>query len=427
MNKDEKLKIAYVGSNPAANSGFGVVTRYLLKHLYRRGFDIACLGYLEDPDNFEQDQYDYPVETARFENTLEEGVVRDFCLRHRADVILLHDEINICKIWFEKLMEQPKARTPVICYVPVYGEPVAHAFIPFLRAVRGVIAYTRFGCQIIEKYAEINAHFAHLGVDRDVFYPYDRARRDAMRDFLGWGDKFVVMFVSRNRLNKQHTKLIKAMAMMRKMKYKDILCYIHCNPVEEYSAYGGGVDLTRWVRHAGLEDTVFFPEEMETQERGIALYDEGTDLPSPGRGRTKNKLRHFGLPSRYNLADFYIHPSLAEGFGLPLVEAMATGLPLAHTDDGGAMSEVTGRAGFRMQPVRKERNAIGTICSSVTTAAVFGTLKKFYHEYREGRSWEALSGKSLKRAHQFSWENTAEKIAEIIKARLARRREEGKQ
>jgi len=416
------LKIAYIGSNPAANSGFGVVSRHILKHLHHKGCDIACLGYMEDLNHFDGSLYDYAVEPVLFEKTLEKDLLKDFCRRHKPDVILLHDEINVCKWWFDLLKENPAEHTPVICYLPIYGEPIAYAFISFLQKLQGIIAYTDFGRKVIEKYVHCKAHFAHLGVDHTVFYPFEAPLRRRMREYLGWQDKFVVMFVSRNRLNKQHTKLIKAIAMMKKMKYDQLLCYIHCNPTEALTIYGGGVDLTRWVRHVNLEDTVLFPEEMETQEKGISLMDEEVDFQSPAAGGAVEKLRKFGLPSRYNLADFYIHPTLMEGFGLPLVEAMATGLPLAHTDDGGAMNEITGKSGFRMKPVRKERDAVGTICHSVTTAAVFGTLKKFSQDFVEGKRGQERSGRNLKRSQLFSWEKTAENMLEIIKACLERGR-----
>ena len=408
------LKIAYIGSNPVANSGFGVVSRYLLSHLHADGLELVCLGYLEEMKHFDPGQFPYFIEPVSFENTMEEHVLKNFCLRHKPDVILLHDEINVCKWWMERIRKQPGADVPIISYMPIYGEPIAYSFMSFLQELDAVIAYTDYGKKVIEKYANIPAEFAYLGVDHSFFYQYDRDLRKEMRDYVGWSDKFVVMFVSRNRQNKQHTKLIKAIAMMKKMKYEDIVCYIHSHPTEEYSLYGGGVDLTEWVKHADLANTVFFPDEMKTQEKGIPLVKQDFGGKVPIHGGTREQLQRFGLAERYNLADFYIHLSLSEGFGLPLVEAMATGLPLAHTDDGGVMNEVSGKAGYRMNPVKKERDVLGTICSSVTTAAVFGTLKKFYHEFREGTRWQEMSKSSLKRTEMFSWEKTAARVKEVI-------------
>ncbi len=50
------------------------------------------------------------------------------------------------------------------------------------------------------------------------------------------------------------------------------------------------------------------------------------------------------LKSLYENADAYVSPSLCEGFGIPLLEAMAHGCPIVCSI-GGAMSEVVGHAG----------------------------------------------------------------------------------
>lgn len=65
--------------------------------------------------------------------------------------------------------------------------------------------------------------------------------------------------------------------------------------------------------------------------------------------RESEKLIYLGRPSSaqypllFNAADAYLHPSLEEGFGLPLLEAMASGLPVV-TADRATAREVLGSA-----------------------------------------------------------------------------------
>jgi len=51
------------------------------------------------------------------------------------------------------------------------------------------------------------------------------------------------------------------------------------------------------------------------------------------------------MPSYYSLADVFVLPSLLEGFGLPLVEAMASETPVVATN-AGSIPEVVGDAGL---------------------------------------------------------------------------------
>jgi glycosyltransferase involved in cell wall biosynthesis len=55
------------------------------------------------------------------------------------------------------------------------------------------------------------------------------------------------------------------------------------------------------------------------------------------------------LPGFYNLADLFVSPSLYEGFGLPVLEAMACGCPLIISTTG-CTKEVTADAALLTNP-----------------------------------------------------------------------------
>jgi glycosyltransferase involved in cell wall biosynthesis len=64
------------------------------------------------------------------------------------------------------------------------------------------------------------------------------------------------------------------------------------------------------------------------------------------------------LPLLYNMADVFAYPSLYEGFGLPVAEALACGVPTVVSQDG-ALSEVVGEAAVRVDAQSVESIANG--------------------------------------------------------------------
>lgn len=96
------------------------------------------------------------------------------------------------------------------------------------------------------------------------------------------------------------------------------------------------------------------------------------------------------LPLLYNLASVFVMPSLYEGFGLPLLEAMACGVPVV-TSNAGSIPEVVADASYTVDCYSTDSIAAGI-------KAVFESTKL----QRE------MSQKGLVQARKFSWKKTAQ-------------------
>ncbi|MGE3958918.1 MAG: glycosyltransferase family 4 protein [Vicinamibacterales bacterium] len=95
------------------------------------------------------------------------------------------------------------------------------------------------------------------------------------------------------------------------------------------------------------------------------------------------------LPAIYNLAEMFVFPSVYEGFGLPVVEAMACGTPVI-TGRVAALNEVSGDAALQVDPLNP---------------ATLGEALVLLASDREQR--EELSRRGALRARAFSWERAA--------------------
>jgi alpha-1,3-rhamnosyl/mannosyltransferase len=111
------------------------------------------------------------------------------------------------------------------------------------------------------------------------------------------------------------------------------------------------------------------------------------------------------LPALYAGADAFLYPTLYEGFGLPVVEAMACGTPVL-TSSNSALQEIAGGHALLVDPMDLDANAAGIV--------LLATNAKARAEYSElGR----------KRAQDFSWDRTARRTLEVYAGALAGKRE----
>ncbi len=195
-----------------------------------------------------------------------------------------------------------------------------------------------------------------------AFYPRPTHVVEDLRDRYDLPERFV-LYLGSNKLHKNLTRLVEAWA--------DVV-------VEDPDA--ALVIAGRWL-----------PEHDEPQTRARELGLEAPNLrwlgPVPGDH----------LPSLYTAATLFVFPSLYEGFGLPPLEAMACGTPVACSNVS-SLPEVVGDAAVTFDP---------TSVDAITEAL----LKLWTNPSLLMDRW----ARGIRRAQHFRWEETARQTLNIYR------------
>jgi glycosyltransferase involved in cell wall biosynthesis len=118
-------------------------------------------------------------------------------------------------------------------------------------------------------------------------------------------------------------------------------------------------------------------------------------------------VRHLGeaeghdLPGLYNLAEVFVLPSFREGFGLPVLEAMACGTPVIASDRT-SLPEVAGEAGLLFDP--DHIDALESV---------------LYNVLNNKELQKKMSQNGIEQAKKFSWQKTAQETLDVYRQVLS--------
>ena len=142
----------------------------------------------------------------------------------------------------------------------------------------------------------------------------------------------------------------------------------------------------------------------------VVFFCRTPNLPSEVRAAVaRNAVRVLIRPTRdellalYSLCDAFVFPSWIEGFGLPVLEAMACGAPVIASDRG-SLPEVVGDAGF--------------ICDAEDDAAIAAHLAMLLTQPQVA---EMQRRKGYAHAARFTWARTAQRVLDVYRAQPLRR------
>lgn len=222
--------------------------------------------------------------------------------RREPDVMfLLHD------IWV--LNNEVLDQFPASSWCPVDHQPIPPRVLGGLKHCRWPVAMSRFGERMM-KDAGLDPLYIPHGVETNTFKPVDRD--EARRKWQVAEDVFLAVCVAANKgapSRKSLDRILKAWSKFTRVNPdRKAILYLHSLPDNVHDGY----DLRVVAKHYDVDpETLRFPDVYRM------LMGEYTR-------EIMNEL--------YNAADVTLLPSMGEGFGIPVIEAQASGCPVIVTD-----------------------------------------------------------------------------------------------
>lgn len=238
-----------------------------------------------------------------------------------------------------------------------------------LKRMDGIVAVSEFTRQtVIEKLriSPSKVHTVYSGIDHELFQPKPDARHWLNKRYGIPNEPPIknILYIGSELPRKNLSTLLKAVALLRQSGMDIRLIKVG----------NSGGDRFRSATIACLADLKLEPD--------VLFFENVPDAE---------------LPYFYSAADVFVFPSFIEGFGFPVLEAMACGTPVVCSN-AGSLPEVVEKAAILIDPHD----------ASALAAAVISILK-------DAQRRETLSELGRHQAAKFTWQKSVGKLIEIYR------------
>ena len=388
-----RRRVLFCGDAIAA-TGFSRATHNYCWALVAAGYDVHVLGINYPGDWYDQRTYPFKVYSCTFGGDYW-GVnrIHGLAVELRPDVVVIQQDPWNFPLYRKELQG---INIPVVGVVAVDGGNCQGALLNWLQSV---IFWTEFAHDA----AKLGGFAGHavvipLGVDLSTYKQLDREelRRTMLRPiFDKYGlprDAFVVGTVGRNQPRKRFDLTLAYFAeWVHRCDVRDACLWMHSAPSGD-DCY----DLKMLAEYFGIKGRVLVPD------------------PNPIYGVAEETMAKI-----YNLFDLYLSTSLGEGWGLPILEAMACGTPCL-LPRWSALGEWAGDAAYMVEcTTSMVQPGINTVGGVMDRACTVAALQHVYANPSE-RMLMRDRGVELARRGAYRWSDIGRRFVEQIDLTIER-------
>jgi len=424
-----KKRVLFVSEASYLNTGYATYSREVLKRLYssskyevaefsiyggiedKRRSSIPWKNYpnMPDPQNEEQNKVYGSDSMNQFGKWRFERVCIDF----KPDVVL-----TIRDWWMDAFIQHSPLRKYFkwIWMPTVDASPQNEEWIDSFSDADTILTYSDWAVDVLKSQSDqMNVKCAAPPSASEDFFqiPNKSAHKERMGIDPSWK---IIGTVMRNQRRKLFPELFEAFGKyLKKTGKTDVYLYCHTSYPDN------GWDLPKYLFENEISSRVLFTYVCEACGATSPSKFSDTAKPCDKCGQFAAKMSNVSsgvdtktLGAIYNLFDIYIQPANSEGFGLPIVEAAACGVPVLATDYSAMESEVRKLSGYPIK-LRTKHVEMETGCDRALpdTNHIVELFEKLLDKPEPLRLAE---GKKARDAFEknYGWDKTAKIWAECI-------------
>lgn len=316
------MKIIWLSDLDLRGSGYKNISIPVCSGLIERGHEVMAIGL-----GYHNEEHPFPFAVLPADSLKEAiGSAHNLEEMWGADVLIVALDIPLQEqIINHSFLNERKMK--YIGVFPIEADPLCTSWAMVLMQMDASMVISEFGTREAQKAKVNNANHIQIGIDLEAWKPADEDVKSKLRGSFGFDDEtFVVLTVADNQERKN---LVAAMDMFAEFsKGKENVKYILVT--REHNRVG-------WK----LRD---YADEIGIN-KDLIIFERGMD--------------HKQLWTTYAISDAFLLVSKAEGLGLPLLEAMAVGLPCIATNCTGMAELLADGRGCLLDPVEIHRDPFG--------------------------------------------------------------------
>ena len=390
----KKLKVLILSDHALSTSGVGTQSRHLINGLVNKGnwsfrqFGAALKHVDYNTIVVNEDFIIKPIDGFGDPNTLRLALATE-----KPDILFLFTDPRFF-IWLFEMEDEVHQICPIVWW-HVWDNYPYPAFNQALYEATDLInCHSHMTYTMLKEYFPDKTNFVPHSLPPDMFFPLPKEDIKKHKvNLIGENkkDHFVGIWVNRNAKRKRPNDVLVSWKMFldeleKKEGHKNATLIMHTDPLDQE-----GPNLFRTAEMLGInENIVFSTDRIEFDQMNII----------------------------YNICDFCLTASYAEGFGLSTLETMMTGTPIVAVKTGGLTRQVVDHRDNSENGVAVDID-LKTLVGSQTVPYIYedyakneniaSAIMKLYEKTRDPKAKEALSQKVLNYAKsEFKYQDTVD-------------------